>query len=427
MNVNQYIRYSFEFHFFSKKSIKQVASSLSKFILKQINIPYDYNDITNKVVSSNDFIASASVYNLQYNNIGGPEMLKLTTGSLSFDEARLQLIKISRWINENGWTNDNSSLYMTLELYDKFNRIKLSNIERLKLCLNFDEKFIYKLYPNRKNNVYAKSVKNIIPNNKFIYTENLSSIISSNFKVPDDTNYAINFKDLVNNKITFKYVGGLDYERDINKLTKVFEYYGNYVLDNAMNPYFNQNDVKELNKILSKYKKISEAFISLEKFAFMFPDIYITVDLRNDLQVIKTYWGTIREYLFDVAFNGGMTKGFFNYDTDVSKAQIKNAVLLNSDLSNYEIFNSKINGSFKKCDFFDCTIEYSELLDSSINKSCFITKSYIKDTIINFNNKVEDSYIDNKSLLINGTIDRSIIKSGMISQMAVIKDTKIFK
>ncbi len=40
-------------------------------------------------------------------------------------------------------------------------------MNKLKVILNMDEDLVYKYFPNRENNFYAKSIKRIIPSNIF--------------------------------------------------------------------------------------------------------------------------------------------------------------------------------------------------------------------------------------------------------------------
>jgi hypothetical protein len=78
--------------------------------------------------------------------------------------------------------------------------IDLNNVNILKLILNINEDEIYKYYPSRKNNVYAKSVKKIIPYKEYDFSNIPISIVKNNMKLPNDKYYGINFLNIVKNK-----------------------------------------------------------------------------------------------------------------------------------------------------------------------------------------------------------------------------------
>ena len=74
--------------------------------------------------------------------------------------ASKQLIKVLKWIKENGYTNDRCGIHFNISFNDeKMGSSFLTRLNRLKFILDFDEDKIWKDYPNRKNSVYAKSIK----------------------------------------------------------------------------------------------------------------------------------------------------------------------------------------------------------------------------------------------------------------------------
>jgi hypothetical protein len=90
----------------------------------------------------------------------------------------------------------------------------------------------------------------------------------------------------------------------------------------------------------------------------------------------KIFDETIRDRIYDVIVNGGMAAGYINFDTDAGQYQVKDAVFTNAyNITNYEIFNSKLSGIFKECNFYDCTIQNSYISDSNLLIVCNFDKS----------------------------------------------------
>ena len=144
---------------------------------------------------------------------GGSNMVELVTGPLEYTDAKYYLIKILNFIQNYGYTNDRSSVHFNLS----FNQSDkdLNDLNILKLILNTDEEEIYRFFPSRKNNIYAKSIKNIIPYKEYDFFNIPIDTIKNNLILPDNKYFGINFLHINNNKETqrleYRYIGGKDY------------------------------------------------------------------------------------------------------------------------------------------------------------------------------------------------------------------------
>jgi hypothetical protein len=78
------------------------------------------------------------------------------------------------------------------------------------------------MYPSRKNNVYAKSVKKMIPYKEYDFFNIPISVVKNNLRTPNDKYYGINFLNINNDKesqrLELRYIGGKDYEKNIGNL-----------------------------------------------------------------------------------------------------------------------------------------------------------------------------------------------------------------
>ena len=97
----------------------------------------------------------------------------------------------------------------------------------MKLILNTDEDEIYRAYPSRKGNIYAKSVKKIIPYKEYDFFNIPISVVKNNMRLPNDKYYGVNFLHINNDKLSqrleFRYIGGEDYEKNIGQLIYFLE------------------------------------------------------------------------------------------------------------------------------------------------------------------------------------------------------------
>lgn len=420
-------RVGFEFELFTKMDMKETAKSLQKALGKKIYIPLVVKGFNKKGPAVHtDFVPTDTVYKLEPDYSGGPDMKELVTGPLSYAEARMQHIKICNWIAQNGWTTQKTGIHLNLSFLPMKQKLGSSTIltmDRLKFCLSFDEEAIYKVFPDRRNNTYAKSIKRIIPTHPFIATENIKSVNTGNFKVPSTKYYGVNFLKQPKDYLEFRYLGGADYEKKSQKILDLLDLFCLSIYNTLNNPEYSESDIQQLRKILKNHKKIVDGFFSLEMFSYNFPKIILTVDLQGGSEVLKSFWGTLREALYDLIVNANFKSGHLNYDTEAGKFQIKDSYLKDcNEISNYEIFNSKVSGLISQCDFFDSTIENSHITECKLLKSNLVIMSKVKDCPLQFSNRLEGCYIDNKNALINGNLEDCIIRNGEPSTLAVLKN-----
>jgi len=158
---------------------------------------------------------------------GGANMVELVTGPLDYFEAKFHLNKLLKFIQTYGYTNDKCSIHFNISFKDECEK-NLNDLNVLKLVLTMDEDEIYYVYPMRKNNVYAKSVKNIIPYKDYDFNNIPIDVIKNNLMLPDDKYYGINFLHINNPKETqrleFRYIGGKDYEKNIGDISYFLDY-----------------------------------------------------------------------------------------------------------------------------------------------------------------------------------------------------------
>lgn len=403
-----------EFEFYSNMEREQVARGLEKETKKKIRVVNRYHS---KVE------LDEGEWKLEPDFSGGSKMMELVTAPMGYYEAMAVIARVLRWIRQNGWTDEKSAFQFSVSFdEDKYRlRTPLEGIDKLKFVLEFDEEFVYERYPKRKNSKYARSIKLVRPVNKFVFNDKVNQVNPQNYTVPVDKFYGVNFTKLVDGYVEFRYMGGRSYEKRTRESAEIIQYAIERLYDTLENPEYTPMNVEYMRRILREHKKVVTSFSDVETFQMSYPNIKVFVDLRGDLEVLKTYWVHIREQLFNLIVNCGMRKGLLNYDADVGRYQLKDAIVQKAfDLTHMEVFDSKIGGNIDSCDLYRCVVKNAHITNSMLFHGNVVSKSKIIDTPIHIGNEVHDCYIDNKEMLINGKVMRGIIRSGEIAPTAKI-------
>ncbi len=418
----------FEFEFFSKLSRKKISKDIAKACGVKVTIPEEVTGLNQtKLKIHSDFKPTKDNWKLEKDFSGGEDMSELVTGPTPYHEARVQLIKILNWIQENGWTTKKTGIHINIGIdYDKLRlRNQILTMDRLKFCLDFNEDIIYKKFPHRKDNVYAKSIKTIYPVNRFNFNNNTQLPNVENYITPNTKYFGVNFLKQQKNYLEFRYLGGKNYEDKINDILELMEHFSLSIYNVLLSPDLTERNIEQLNNMMAKHKKDIRTFADFNEFILSHPKIKLMVDLKSEEQVLRSYYSsTLREKLYDLIVYCNFKSGILNYDRDISRFQVKDAVLTKCDnLKNVEIINCKADGMFYNCFFYNSTIEDSHIHNSDIMRTNIIRRSKVEKTPIHITNQLEECYIDNKNISISGKFIKCIIRNGEVSSLAKLIDT----
>ena len=186
-----------EFEFFANEGMDEVKRSLSQGLNKQIRV---------EEIAHSDFTPTNEIFKLEPDNSGGTGMIELVTGPLPFVEAKLIIAKTLKWIRENGSTNDRCSIHINVA-FDGKKLGTMTNMSKLdigKFVLNFDEDKVYEAFPDRKESVYAKSIRFITPLSGMTQSSP-EKILWKNYMFVTEKYYGVNFSKLQKDYIEFKY------------------------------------------------------------------------------------------------------------------------------------------------------------------------------------------------------------------------------
>ena len=408
----------FEFEFFSNMIRGRIVESLSKLLGKKVILTSRYHS---KVPVSSD------TFKLEPDYSGGSKMNELITGPMPYSEAIPVMIKVLRWIDENGWTNDKCAFQFSVS-FDKMRRdvgTRMENLDRLKFILGLDEGLIYSKFGNRTNNVYAKSIKKVVPRNRFSSIEDITSIDPKVFKLPDDKYYGANFTKLKDGYIEIRYLGGRDYQKKITEIREIVD----YVIIHLYNilsgrSSYSQSDLNSLKQMMREYSKVVKSFSDPRAFFMHYPDFHLLVDLKGFEENIKTYFPIIREKVFDLIVEAGVRHGFFNYDTSTGRFQLKGARCRDASyIKDMDLLDCDIKGSrIINCNLYSCNIKNSQVEECQLISGNTISNSKVKLTSAEYSNHLEDCYIDCENKIVDCSIKGGVIRKADLGRNSNVSD-----
>ena len=370
-----------------------------------------------------DFTPDENNFKIEPDLSGGSNMVELVTGPLDFYDAKFFLIKIIKFIQNYGYTNEKSSIHFNISFHDK----DLNDLNILKLILNTDEDEIYRNYPSRKNNVYAKTIKKIVPFKEYDFFNIPISVVKNNMRLPGDKYYGVNFLHINNEKdsqrLEFRYIGGKDYEKNLGQLIYFLERFIILTHD-TIDTDFSSEDVNKLEEYLedsiSTFKNLSK----YDNFIVDFPTIQLQIDQDGNYDVVSAYYTKIYNKLFNlIDGTEDLKECIVNYVTTTQTMEIIDATLKStSTLKGYDLVNCICEGIFE-----DCLFAASEINNSQLVKSRLF-HSDAKDTKV-LNCKVDGSSLTNCYFMdgyLNGDMFGGVYRSGKLGPYATMDaDVKI--
>ncbi len=408
----------FEFEFYTERSYYKLLELLNRELSPVV--VYGYKKY------HSDMKPTELKWKIEPDLSGGPEMCELITGPLNYINARLYLLKILGLLQKYITTDEKCSLHINISFDKNKTDNTIDKVNPLKIILNINEETVYKFFPERENNFYAMSVKNIIPYKDFDFIGSGVNIIENNIEIPDSRYYGININTIRDGRLEFRYIGDVDYHKKTKEILELMDYF--ILLSwNSITEKINDDDrkilIEYLNKNINNFKK----FKNIENFISEFPTIRLEIDKDDSLLIVKSYYGSFYDKLYDLIMNTyNLGNCIINFDTNTKMLEVVDADFKAIiDINGIKFINCSINtGRYEDCEFITCNI-----------KNAHINKSVIKDSDI-FNCKLEHTDVDETSIirdsyfyggLLNGEITGdSVFRSGKVGEYGIIsKSVKI--
>jgi len=355
------------------------------------------------------------------------KIFRLTTDFMNHVDIRLFIINFNNWIKLNAQTSTFCDFNISVKL--NTNVHKIESLDKIKFILNFDEPYVYSIFPKRTNCYNAQTIRQISSNRGYV-ADLVKEIDSNVFDVPHNNFMGINFDNIAKGYLTMRYLGGLDYQTKTTEILKIINHFCSIAfLAVTEKRIYNNDEVVLFNKILNKKKNLQKSYETLEIFTKTFPNIKFLVNLIEDKMVLKTHYFILRDRIYDVISNikSVSTKDFYlNYDSTTQTLQLKDAEIECLKLKNVQFIECKIKGGvFSYCDFFKSEINKSYIENSNLFTGTKATSSKLINCFTNRTVDLKDCFIDGQNSVLNASVVGGIIAMTNKGIFAKISDSTI--
>jgi len=350
-----------------------------------------------------DFKPDAQNFKIEPDLSGGANMVEMITGPMPYFEAKFHLVKILKFIQMYGYTNEKSSIHFNLSFTEDSDK-NLNDLNVLKLILSVDEDEIYQTFPSRKGNVYAKTIKKMIPFKEYDYNSVPIDVVKNTLRLPDDKYYGINFLHINNPKesqrLEFRYIGGKDYEKNIGQVTYFLD---RFILDvyKSIDATFNDQDIEELENYLEENINNFKNFSKYDNFIVDFPTVTLQVDQKYSYDIINAYYDRIYPELHKlVDATESLADCIINFVTTTQKIEVIDAnIKTQQNVVGFDFINCVLSdGIFDHCHFVNSEINNCQIIKSRIH-GCDVSSEtkIVSDTDNFFNTKFDDDQYNRKN------------------------------
>lgn len=381
-----------------------------------------------------DFKPDSKNFKLEPDLSLGSNGCEIITGPMDYFTAKHYLVKLLKFIQEHAYTTSKSAIHFNISFSDSCDK-DLNDLNLLKLILKVDEDEIYRAFPERKGNVYAKSIKKIIPYKEYDYNNIPIDVIKNSLRFPSDKYYGINFlhinSDKEHQRLEYRYIGGKDYHSNIGRIMYFLD---KFIIDtyNSVDVGFEDSDIVKLEDYLQKNISLFKTFSKYDNFIVEFPNIVLQIDQNNVYDVVNAYYPKLYSKIFNLLdATNDLKDCIINYVTATQKMEIINAnIKSNMNIKGFDFINCQIfDGIFDNCFFVNSQITNSQLLRSDIHGSD------VKNSKV-LNSNVESSTLKSCFFMggyLNSYMDGGVFRSGklgpyaeMSSETRVVSETENF-
>ena len=347
----------------------------------------------------------------------------IKTPLYNYFEAIYIMPKLFECLHSSLDKNEHNYIYLKLGFNDS---VSLSNLNVTKFILNFNEKFILDNIVDLTKNGSIEKLSDFKPAS----IENCSYTIQKQLyglKYSDDidNNYGVDFSNIKLGYITLKYLSDVDYNKKKDDILKCINHTIITLHNSSTVLEYNEDELKKIEKYNGEFDTFSKAFGCYELFHEKYKGIKLTVDLDNDRSNINLLFPSIKDKLFNLVICNNIKQATVNYDSDISRLQIRDIDLLKCyHLEGIDIVECDIrNCNIRTCDIYDCEIEDSFINDCNLFGYCDCVESKFKNCFISNNIKLEKSIVFGSLGKFAGIINSGSIKNTtVISSMADISD-----
>lgn len=425
-SVLSLFKIGFEFEFFTNK--------LSYYkLLEQMNQEFEPIVIHGYRKYHSSFNPTDIEWKIEPDLSGGSNMVELVTGPMGFYEAKIWLIKICKFIDTWCYTTDKSGVHINVSFDSDMTDFRLSDVNVLKLITRTDEDYIYSIFPSRQNNIYAKSVKKLIPFEDYDFSNVEISSIQNNIKLPSDKYYGINLLNMISDniegdRIEYRYIGGENYENYVGDISDLMSKFCIDIYDNVSGN-FSQEDIDNISDFLEDNINSFKSFLNYDNFLVEYPKVTLQINQDSNYDIINSYFSRIHKKLFKLLNSieilepdGNVEQDkIINFYTKEDKIEVVDFTFNSiQNLDRYEFIKCDIkNGIFNKCGFIN-----SDVFNAEVNGSKVENTMLDNCRVMNSNcdkSNLQECYFINGYL--NSKMDGGVFRSGKIGPYGELSET----
>jgi len=390
------------FEFYSSKNSNFIVEDLSKLTAKNIILTNEdnFNPSYTSAILLKEYEATRSRYSLSLARQNYHSVIPIIDG-------------VSEWISEHCETTLDTQLKISLS----FNHRNLETISSIslmnptRLMLKFDESFVYSRFPEQRFSPYALSIKTLVPTKMYINEADIEKNIKYILTTAYAEFYGINFSEYTRGILECNYIGGKNYAAKPKEIKDILEYFilKTYQSINEEED-FNDFEKTEIKRITENFDIMQQAYWDPEIFLREFTDLKVFIDLKTSTQMLKTYWTHIRDPLFEMIITGGLRKGVFNLDTEISRFQLRGGKCGGITTKNMDFISCELTGVLENCTFIGCTLNRARVYNSKFVGNNKINESYLEGVSVNKGNKITKSFVYNNEEIINCEIFETVVK-----------------
>jgi len=415
-NIMKHAVIGFEFEFYSEKSYHK----LLEYLNRELGVK-----VSGYRVYHSSFEPDETHWKIEPDLSLGMSGIELISGPIPYINSKIYLLKVLEILKKPEFSTDEKcSLHINISFDKETSPRTLEKINKLKLILDVDENFIYKYFPDRENNFYAKSVKKIIPFKSYDFSNNAAELLVNSLELPDTKYYGINLLNVFESRVEYRYIGGGEYEQKTGEILDLLDYF--IQLTWLSIDELDEDDMDKLTKYLSDNINQFKTFSRLDTFIAQFPSIMLQIDMNSDQTFLRTYYEQIYNELYDIITNiYNLSNCIINYDTEEQRLELIDATFKTIfDIKRIDIIDCNIDGgSFSNCTLINTTIKNAHLSNCKVIM-CEVYSSKIESCNVDENSILSECYVFNT--LMGGEMRGGIFRSGKLGEYAKLdSDVKI--
>ena len=362
------------------------------------------------------FKVTADKFKIEPDYSGGSEMIELVTGPMQWTHARLVLIKMLNFIQKHGYTDDHCSIHINVS----FDDMSMKDLNTIKLILNFNEDFVYEKFPDRRNNIYARSVKWVVPFEDWDDSEVALNSIIQCVQIPDDTKYyGINLQKKWDGYLEFRYIGGESYQNKTDDILSLMDYFIIQTRSSIQAELLPEDNIKLLSYLEDNINWFKQ-YKTYDDFLANIDGIRIEVDENGEYETISMSWDKFKNKLFEIIKSCDNIKdAVINYNSTSNRVEIVGAII-----SNIHYLKGV---DFVDCQITECTLYNCDVVDTDIDGGHIYNTKIYESKLSNckLNNCDALEWSELYKCMFDGGILDCIMKDGVFRSGQIMENADI--